>query len=474
MNKRDENGLTEKEFLAAYKPGDYERPSVTVDMMVMKMKEDLSCVQLLLIKRKAHPEIEKWALPGGFINMQESAYEAACRELKEETGLSDVYLEQLYTMSQPERDPRMRIIDIAYIALLPYGYNQTAVAGDDAKDAKWFDVRFTNQEILLTNDELDIKYTLKTEVFKNGVIAVKNYIPVSASDEKLAFDHAQIVLEGLMRIRNKVEYTGIMFNLVPREFTIPDLQRVYEVLIGKSVYPKVFRDKITDKLIPLDRSEKPITGRKSAAVYRYIDLNMEAELVEITQDKKYKNGVILMRAQPVHNGHIEMIKKAVEECERVLVVVGSANKQRTRRNPFSIEEREMMVSDALHETGLDEVEIMTLSDWSKEDAEEYKKEWGSFFYYNVANKLGDKTFILYYNDNPDIVKSWFTDAIRTNISIRHMDRAELNISSTKIREMLINEEYDKLKSMVPKSVSSQLRHLRSLLKKSENDDYMMD
>ena len=74
MCKKDENGLTEQEFLAAYKPGDYDRPSVTVDIMVIRMKKDLSCMQILLIKRKAHPEICKWALPGGFINIDESAY----------------------------------------------------------------------------------------------------------------------------------------------------------------------------------------------------------------------------------------------------------------------------------------------------------------------------------------------------------------------------------------------------------------
>ena len=106
MNKVDVNGLTERETLAEYKPGDYDRPSVTVDMMVLRMKEDLSCMQVLLIKRKAHPEIDKWALPGGFINIKESAYEAACRELKEEHRyLTDIYLEQLYTMSQAGQGP---------------------------------------------------------------------------------------------------------------------------------------------------------------------------------------------------------------------------------------------------------------------------------------------------------------------------------------------------------------------------------
>ena len=195
MNKVDVNGLTEREFLAEYKPGDYDRPSVTVDMMVLRMKEDLSCMQVLLIKRKAHPEIDKWALPGGFINIKESAYEAACRELKEETGLTDIYLEQLYTMSQPDRDPRMRIIDIAYIALLPYGYEQSAVAGDDAKDARWFDVKFADEKLEFANDLIKIEYSLRSEKFKNGVITVENFVPVSVSVENVAFYHYHFILE---------------------------------------------------------------------------------------------------------------------------------------------------------------------------------------------------------------------------------------------------------------------------------------
>lgn len=119
--ERNAAGLTEAEFLANYNPGDYERPSVTVDMMVLRIKQDFSCLQILLIKRKDHPFINCFALPGGFINIRESAYEAACRELQEETGLTNIYLEQIYTMSKPDRDPRMRVIDIAYAALLPFG-----------------------------------------------------------------------------------------------------------------------------------------------------------------------------------------------------------------------------------------------------------------------------------------------------------------------------------------------------------------
>ena len=107
-------------------------------------------------------------------------------------------------------------------------------------------MKFADEKLEFANDLIKIEYSLRSEKFKNGVITVENFVPVSVSDEKLAFDHDQIILEGLMRIRNKAEYTGIMFNLVPREFTIPDLLKVFEVLSGKEVHPKVFREKIQE------------------------------------------------------------------------------------------------------------------------------------------------------------------------------------------------------------------------------------
>lgn len=276
MEKRNAKGLTEAEFLASYNPGDYERPSVTVDMMVLRMKKELNGLQVLLIQRKDHPCIEQWALPGGFINMDESAYEAACRELEEETGLTNVYLEQIYTMSKPERDPRMRIIDIAYAALLPYGDESEAVAGDDASEALWFDVYFNdgigkNGILSFYNEEksIRIEYELRPTVFTNGRVKVENYVPYLVSEEALAFDHADIMLEGLSRLRNKVMYTDIAFNLVPERFTLVDLQRVYEEILGKELWKANFREMIGPKVESQHVTKKPITSKRPATVYVY-------------------------------------------------------------------------------------------------------------------------------------------------------------------------------------------------------------
>lgn len=272
MQKINKEGLTEDEFLKQYEPGNYERPSVTVDMVVYRMKADMSCLQLLLIKRENHPYIDQWALPGGFIEMTESSYEAACRELQEETGLTDVYLEQLYTMSKPERDPRMRVISIAYTALLPYGNAKMIKAGDDAKDAAWFDVSFGNGKLQLKSKEknTDITYTLKSKSFTNGLISTKNYIPVVKTEDKLAFDHDQIILESLMRLQNKVKYTDIAFNLVPTKFTLPDLQNVYEIILGEKLYKANFREKIKKRTIKTRESDFSITGNSNQKSILYM------------------------------------------------------------------------------------------------------------------------------------------------------------------------------------------------------------
>lgn len=268
LEKVNREGLTEREFLERYSPADYERPSVTVDMLLFAMSEKLDTLKVLLIQRKDHPYIGSWALAGGFVGISESAYEAACRELSEETGLSNVYLEQLYTMSKPERDPRMRVISIAYMALMQ---EMPVVAGDDACDAVWCDVLFDDRKLCITNKEVgvDIRYGLRKKEFVNGVVKTVGYAPVLKSEDSLAFDHADIILEGLLRLRNKLEYSDIAFNLMNREFTLPDLQRVYEIILGRELYKVNFRSKMLGKVELTGRKGRSITGNRQSDLYRY-------------------------------------------------------------------------------------------------------------------------------------------------------------------------------------------------------------
>lgn len=265
---RNKDGLTEKEFLEQYRPEEYERPSVAVDILLFTVDPGLNHLKILLIKRGNHPFMNCWALPGGFVGINESAFTAANRELKEETGLEGIYLEQLYTYSQPNRDPRMRVIDIAYIALIPM---TEAVAGDDAADAAWFNVRMDGSKLVLENEEKNVRieYILKNKTFEIGMICYDNLVPELNSRQRLAFDHDLIILDGIVRLRNKAEYTDVLFNLVGEKFTLPDLQRVYEIVLGHHLYKKNFRDKIKDKVVETGEEGKSIRGNKMSALYRY-------------------------------------------------------------------------------------------------------------------------------------------------------------------------------------------------------------
>ncbi|HEU5230292.1 MAG TPA: NUDIX domain-containing protein [Ktedonobacteraceae bacterium] len=216
-----------------YDVNKYERPSVTVDVVMMSLRQrDL---QVLLVKRRAWPYEGMWAIPGGFVNIDESLEAAAKRELQEETEVQDVYLEQLYTFGDPGRDPRTRVITVVYFALLD-SERLYVKAASDAADVGWFPV-----------------YDLPP----------------------LAFDHAQILEYTLNRLRGKLEYTTIAFNLLPEQFTLRELQRVYEIILHRKLDKRNFRKKILATGILEDTGAKKMEGtHRPARLYRF---NPEAE-----------------------------------------------------------------------------------------------------------------------------------------------------------------------------------------------------
>ena len=283
---RNRDGLTEKEFLAKYRPGNYERPSVTVDMLVFTV-EDVrppgrsvpdKVLKLLLIRRKNHPFMNQWAIPGGFVNIDESVDAAAARELKEETSVEDVYLEQLYTWGEVNRDPRMRVISTSYLALVP-GEGLKPRAGDDAAEAVWFTVRREQQEeteglktwnlFLESRDHsAEIRYRVTEHFTKNGVLMAEETQLLPETRDRLAFDHAKIVNLALERLRNKVEYTPIAFNLLPEEFTLTEAQKVYETLLGRPLFKANFRKKILPMVVETEKKTENVRHRPSQ-YYRF-------------------------------------------------------------------------------------------------------------------------------------------------------------------------------------------------------------
>lgn len=195
-------------MLTDYDPSQYKKMSVAVDLLVFTIEEER--LKLLMIEREEEPFAGKLALPGVFVGIDETLDAAAKRGIREETGLKDIYFEQLYTFSDVKRDPRMRIISVSYMALVPLE-KLSFKAGKRTKDAYLVDV----EELL-------------------------------ASDRSVAFDHKKIISYARWRLANKVEYTLIAFHLVPEGFTLPNLQKVYEILLGKPLYKANFRKKISE------------------------------------------------------------------------------------------------------------------------------------------------------------------------------------------------------------------------------------
>lgn len=283
-NTLSKEGLTEEEFLRSYNPGDYERPSNTVDMLLFTVddkeidsirKDKEKELKVLLIKRNNHPDIHKWALPGGFVNIDEDLDKAAYRELEEETNVRNVYMEQLYTYGKVNRDKRMRVISIAHMALIPKE-SVKPIAGDDAEDVAWFTVEKNRisdnqEEIVISNEELNLRYcyTVDIEYKKNGVVSVPiTNIHATEDNDKIAFDHIEMINQGIDRLRNKVEYVPIAFNLVPPKFTLNEIQQVYEVILGKKLVKQNFR-KWVDKFVEELEEKQVEVGHRPATLYKY-------------------------------------------------------------------------------------------------------------------------------------------------------------------------------------------------------------
>jgi 8-oxo-dGTP diphosphatase len=200
-------------------PHEKQELAVTVDLVIFTLRERK--LQVLLIKRELEPFKDTWALPGGFVRAEESLQEAALRELDEETGVKDVYLEQLYTFGVPDRDPRGRVITVAYMALA----NSSKIkleAATDAQEAKWFDV---------------------------------NQLPA------LAFDHSDIIAYALKRMRWKFEYTTIGFSMLTAPFTLGQVQILYEIVFNKKFDKRNFAKKLHSLNI---LQEEGVIGHKIA------------------------------------------------------------------------------------------------------------------------------------------------------------------------------------------------------------------
>jgi 8-oxo-dGTP diphosphatase len=206
----------------------YPRAALAVDCVVFGL--DVSDLKVLLIQRRLEPHQHAWALPGGFVRLDETLDEAARRELAEEAGVTDVYLEQLYTFGDLDRDPRERVVTVAYFALAKLSDHRIRAA-TDALGVGWFSL-----------DDLPA----------------------------LAFDHPAIVAKATERLRGKVRYAPVGFELLPPRFSLTQLQRLYEIILGTELDKRNFRKKILsmDLLVETDELERGVRHR-AARLYRF-------------------------------------------------------------------------------------------------------------------------------------------------------------------------------------------------------------
>jgi 8-oxo-dGTP diphosphatase len=206
----------------------HEHPGVTVDLVIFTVNDDT--LKVMLVKRAEQPYLDHWSLPGGFLLIGESLEEAALRVLKEKTGVGDLYLEQLYTFGEPHRDPRARVITVAYVALIPWS-NLDQPQSKKVADLKWCSLR---------------------------------QIP------KLAFDHKLILTYAVQRLRAKVTYSNIVYGLMPEQFRLSELQRMYEIILDEALDKRNFRKRMLASGLLQETGKKHLNGaHRPAMLYQF-------------------------------------------------------------------------------------------------------------------------------------------------------------------------------------------------------------
>ena len=267
-----DSDLTDEEFLLKYNSDSYEKMSITTDITLFGISSidksnyrhvDKKAISILLVKRQTPPFKNKWCLPGGFLSLDERLEDCAKRVLLSETNLEDIYLEQLYTFSDVDRDIRARVLSSCYLGLVDMNEISTKLRDN----AVFFRINLKEENNLITisfesdNESFDAK-VLKI-IDKFGNIKYKE-----VENNNLAFDHLLLIVTSIRRLQNKIGYTDLVFHMMPKKFTLKDLQLVYEAILDKKLLDPVFRRDIKDKVIMIDEKRSD-GGHRPATLYKY-------------------------------------------------------------------------------------------------------------------------------------------------------------------------------------------------------------
>lgn len=265
---------SEEEFIKNYDSSIYEKLSITADLLIFSVSDsdhdnyrklNNKHFSILLVKRTNYPFKDKWCLPGGFVKIDETIDEAAIRILENETNLKNIYTEQLYTFSDVNRDPRMRVISTAYLALI----DKNMLSDNLSENASWFNITIneTNKEIKvnLDNGTEKLRFVVeKTLVEKT----TDRYNYKIKENNDIAFDHPLVIVTGISRLKNKIEYTDIVFNMMPQYFTLGELQKVYETILNKKFLDPAFRRIIANKVVKTNKLKKG-EGHRPSVLFKY-------------------------------------------------------------------------------------------------------------------------------------------------------------------------------------------------------------
>lgn len=263
---------SEEEFLKAYNPKDFKQLSLTADILILSIsdeeqnnyrKKSHKHMSVLLVKRNDYPFKDKWCLPGGFLDVEEDLEDCPRRILKKETNLSNIYLEQLYTFGSVNRDPRTRVLSVSYMALV----DKNRLDDELVPNASWFNISYIEEnnivDVTLDNGNETLKFKIKKTLKEK---TTDRYSFIIEENNDIAFDHPLVILSGIERLKNKISYTDVVFNMMPEYFALGDLQQVYEVILNKKLLDPAFRRIIADKVV---KTEKMKTGEGHRPSYLF-------------------------------------------------------------------------------------------------------------------------------------------------------------------------------------------------------------
>ena len=268
----------DKDFLALYSDSIYEKPSVTVDAVIFRICEQKNenyrklpekKLQVFLTKRQYAPFKNKFAVVGTFIDLMHELSETMQLCVKNKVGLDNYYFEQLFTFGEKTRDPRTRVLSVSYMLLTN--------AEEKLENGEWFDIDLKkitskkielqngysylqNYELVLTSQKETLTNNIEVSITKNGL---KENKFIKITNSPMAFDHAKIVFMALERLKSKLEYTDIIFNLLPKEFTLTELKTCYEIILHEKLFDANFRRKTAPMVCPTDKFEEAKGHRTS-------------------------------------------------------------------------------------------------------------------------------------------------------------------------------------------------------------------